>query len=142
MSKQIIPFGGTVEVSADGSLFEPVPEAKGLPVPSTTQEFPEVTSLDSPGGYREFIAGLKDSGEVSFVAGYTSDGYDLLIDLAGINCFWRVTFPLAPDQASAGDVFTFRGFVTPSIEANDVGAPISLNIAVRTTGEPVFTKGS
>lgn len=142
MSNQIIPYGGTVEVSADGSTFTEVPEAKGIPVPATTQEYPEVTSLSSANGFREFIAGLKDGGEVSFNCGYTSAGYTLISGLDGVLAYIRCTFPLAPNQTTTGDVFTFRGFVTPAIDANDVGAPIGLDVAVRVSGAPTFTAGS
>lgn len=142
MSDQIIPFGGTVEVSSDGSTFSEVPEAKALPVPATTTEYPEVTSLDSTGGFREFMNGLKDAGEVSFQCGYTPAGYALLDGLDGVKAYWRVTFPLAPSQSSTGDIFTFRGFVTPSVDAGDVGAPVNIDATVRISGAPTFTQGS
>jgi len=142
MSEQIIPFGGAVEVSDDNTTWVDVPEAKGMPVPQTTTEYPEVTSLDSPNGFREFIAGLKDAGEVSFQCGYTSAGYALIEGLDGVNCYWRVTFPLAPGQTTTGDVFTFRGFPTPAVDAGDVGAPINMDITVRITGAPAFAEGT
>lgn len=142
MSEQIIPFGGTVEVSSDGSTYQEVPEAKSIPVPQTSQEYPEVTSLDSPGGFREYLAGLKDAGELSFQAGYTSAGYTLIDGLEGVNAYWRVTFPLAAGQSTTGDVFTFRGFPTPAVDAGDVGAPVNMDVTVRVTGQPTFAAGA
>ena len=142
MSDQIIPFGGTVEVSSDGSTYSEVPEAKAIPVPTTTQEYPEVTSLDSAGGFREFIAGLKDAGEVAFQCGYTSAGYALIDGLDGVLAYVRVTFPQAPSQSVGGDEFTFRAFLTPSVDAGDVGAPINMDVNCRISGAPTYTAGS
>lgn len=142
MSEQIIPFGGSVEVSSDDVTYTSVPEAKAFPVPSTTTEYPEVTSLDSPNGFREFISGLKDAGEVSFQCGYTTAGYTLINGLDGVLAYVRVTFPLAPGQSTDGDVFEFRAFLTPAVEAGDVGAPINMNVNCRISGDLTFTAGS
>jgi len=35
-----------------------------------------VTNLDSSGGYREFIAGFRDGGEVSLTMNFTKTGFD------------------------------------------------------------------
>lgn len=142
MSEQIIPFGGTVEVSDDDVTYSEIPEAKGFPVPSVTTEYPEVTNLDSPGGFREFIKGLKDAGEVSFQCGYTSAGYTLINGLDGVLAYVRVTFPQAPGQSSAGDEFAFRAFLTPSLDAGDIGAPMNMDVSCRISGQPTFTAGS
>jgi hypothetical protein len=142
MTNQIIPYGGSVEISDDGSTFVEIPECKAVPVPTTSTEYPEVTSLDSPGGFREFIAGLKDAGELSFQAGYTSAGYALLTGFDGVLLYWRSTFPRSPSQTVSGDVFTFRGYVTPAIDANDVGVPVNLDINVRISGQPGYAEGS
>ena len=142
MSNQIIPYGGSVELSADGTTWAELAECKAIPVPSKTVEYPEVTSLDSPNGYREFITGLKDGGELSFQAGYTSAGYAAVEALDGTLAYIRCTFPLAPNQSTTGDVFTFRGFLSATPDASDVGAPVNMDVAVRVSGAPTFTAGA
>lgn len=142
MSEAIIPFGGTVEVSSDGSTYSEVPEARGIPVPEKTQEYPEVTSLDSPNGYREYVAGLKDGGELSFEANYTEAGMTLIEGLDGVEAYIRVTFPTQPSQTSSGDVFTYRGYLTATPNATDVGAPVTMTVNVRVTGARTFTAGT
>lgn len=142
MSEAIIPFGGSVEVSSDGSTWSAVPEARGIPVPEKTQEYPEVTSLDSTGGFREFIAGLKDPGELSFECNYTEAGMTLIEGLDGVLAHVRVTFPQQPGQASAGDVFSFRAFLTATPTADDVGAPVLMTVQARVSGARTFTAGS
>lgn len=142
MSEAIIPYGGTVEVSSDGSIWDEIPECRGIPVPTKTQEYPEVTSLDSPNGYREYVAGLKDGGELSFEANYTEPGMTLIEGLDGVEAYVRCTFPLQPSQTSAGDVFTFRAFLTATPNGTDVGAPVSMTINARVTGARTYIAGS
>ena len=115
-----------------------------MPLPSTTTEYPEVTTLSSPNGFREFIPGLKDGGEISFTAGYTPAGFELVNDLtaAGTLAYVRVTLPLAPSQSTTGDVFEFRAYLTPAPDAGDVGAPVNMEIACRISGDFTWTKGS
>ena len=77
MSKQIIAYGATVERSIDGGTnFVPIPECEGIAIPMVETDFQDVTSLDSPNGFREYIKGLKDAGVISLPCGYTSAGYE------------------------------------------------------------------
>lgn len=141
-SKQIIAYGATVERSLDGTDWESIPEAKGVAVPVVTQEYPEVTNLDSPNGYREYIKGLKDAGEITLPCGYTTEGYQQQVadQNADDAIYYRVTLRAAPGQAS-GDVFEFRGFPRPELEAGDIGEPINMNVVIRTTGDVIWTAG-
>lgn len=144
-TKATIAWGGKVERSLTGVLnsFTSIPEATGLAVPSVTTEYQDVTSLDSEGGFREFVKGLKDAGEISLACNYTPLGYEQQVaDQAAPDAvFYRVTMPKAPGQ-TAGDLFTFRAFPTPALEANDVGAPTKMNITMRITGAVSWTKGA
>lgn len=142
MSEAIIPFGGSVEVSSDGSTWNEIPECRGIPVPEKTQEYPEVTSLDSTNGFREYIAGLKDPGELTFEALYTEAGMTLIEGLDGVLAYVRCTFPLQPSQVSAGDVFSFRAFLTATPQAADVGAPVTMTVQCRVSGARTYTAGS
>ena len=145
MSNQIISYGATVERSQDDTTWTEIPECKGVAVPATTQEYPEVTSMDSPGGFREHIVGLKDAGEVTLPCGYTHAGYTQQVadqtaaESAAI--YYRVTLKPAPDQ-SAGDVFLFRGFPTPALEDSGLGEALNMNVAIRITGDVTFTAGA
>ncbi|MGR3452879.1 hypothetical protein [Pseudooceanicola sp.] len=142
-SKQIIAYGATVERSTDGETFAAIPEVKGVAVPAVEVEYQEVTSLDSPNGFREYIKGLKDAGEISVPAGYTAAGYEQQIadrDAAAA-IYYRVTLKAQPGQSS-GDVFEFRAFPNPELEGGDLGAPINMNIAMRITGDVTWTRGT
>lgn len=144
MSEQIIAYGATVERSTDDTTYTEIPECKGVAIPVVTTEYQEVTSLDSPNGFREYIKGLKDAGEITVPAGYTADGYEQQIadQNAAAAIYYKVTLKLQPGQSTTGDVFEFRGFPTPELEAGDVGAPINMNVQIRLTGDVTWTKGS
>lgn len=144
MSEQIIAYGATVERSADDVTYTAIPEVKGVAIPIVTTEYQEVTSMDSTGGFREYIKGLKDAGEVTVPMGYTADGYEQMLadQNAADSIYYRVTMKLQPSQSTTGDIFEFRAFPTPELEANDLGAPVNINLQLRMTGAPTWTKGS
>lgn len=144
MSNQIISYGASVERSTDGTTgWADIPEAKGVAVPSTTQEYPEVTNLDSPNGFREYIKGLKDAGEIDVECGYTATGYEQQVadNAAAGAIYYKVTLRPAPNQSS-GDIFAFRGFPTAGLVDNGIGEPLGMNVHIRITGDVTWTKGA
>lgn len=143
MSEQIIAYGATVERSVDGTTWATIPECAGVAIPTVETEYVEATSLDSAGGFREYIKGLKDAGVLSVSAGYTADGYEQqLADQAESGAiYYRTTLQPQPSQTT-GDIFEFRGFPTPMVEGNDVGALVGMTISIRTTGDVTWTKGT
>jgi hypothetical protein len=143
MSNQIIAYGATVKRSVDGVAFTKIPECKSVAIPTVEQDFVEATSLDSENGFKEYIKGLKDAGVLSVSAGYTAAAYEQqLADQAENGAiYYETTLKPQPDQAT-GDVFTFRGFPTPSVEPGDTGAIIGMTINIRTTGNVTWTRGA
>lgn len=87
----------------------PVAEINNINGPSKTRDSIDVTSLDSAGGYREFIGGFKDGGEVSFTMNFTRDGYILLNDDYESSDLQNYSIRL-PDQTSTQ--FDFFALVT------------------------------
>ena len=72
---------GTQFLRGDGSsneAFVAVAEVKNISGPDISRDFIDVSSLDSVGGYREFIAGFRDAGQVVLTMNYTRDSYDEL----------------------------------------------------------------
>lgn len=98
----------------------------------------DVTTLDSEGGYREFINGFVDGGEVG-AEGYMSDlgtGEAALIALVGgteQECV--ITF-------SNGATWTFDGVVTGFSTNAALEDPLSFSITVKVSGKPVFAAGT
>jgi hypothetical protein len=144
MSKQIIAYGALVERSIDdGTTWAKIPECKGIAIPMVETDYQDVTSLDSPGGFREYLEGLKDAGVLSLPCGYTSAGYaQQTADKAlGVPVKYRTTLKPAVDQ-NTGDVFEFSAFPTPQVEGGDLGAPVGMNVSLRTTGDVSWEAGT
>jgi predicted secreted protein len=78
-STALLGYGSVFEIVSDSSpdLFVAMLEVKSITPPSAKVDQVEVTHMQSPGRYREFISGLIDSGETSFdmnfIPGNTSD---------------------------------------------------------------------
>ncbi len=147
-TKQRIVYGATSEWGTDGNTYTAIPECKSLAVPAVEIEYQDATNLASPGGYREYVPGLKDAGSVEITCGYSSAGYETAHGYMTNNymthttmVYFRTTMPLETGQ-STGDVFTFTGYVTPRLETNQVGDIIGMTLAVRVTGQPSFQRGS
>ena len=63
---------------ASPEVFTAIAEINSITGPSMTRETIDVTSLDSTGGYREYITGFRDGGEVTLVMNFTRDGWEAM----------------------------------------------------------------
>ena len=96
----------------------------------------DVTTLDSPNGYRETIATLKDAGEVPF-SGFikSEDNIEVLLALAELQSIenWRIESPL-------GAKWDFSAFVkmVKEGEASPEGVR-SFSGSLRISGKPNYT---
>lgn len=96
----------------------------------------DVTTLDSSGGYKEFIAGQKDAGEVS-LAGFVKSEANMedMLALAEAQTVtdWSITFV-------SGSVWTFSGFVKMWKEAEStVDGVRGFSGSIRISGAPTYT---
>jgi len=143
-TKQRIVWGSTAEWSEDDTTYSSIAEVKALAVPTVEIEYLDATTLDSTGGYREYVAGLKDAGEITIPCGYTSGVYNSAIGYQnnGTLIYFRTTMPLETGQTTTGDVFQFTGYVRPVLQQNAIGELIGLDLVIRISGAPTFTEGS
>lgn len=143
MSEQIIAYGAKVERSVDDAAWAVIPECKGVAIPVVTTDFVDATTLDSTDGFKEYIKGLKDAGEIAVPCGYTAAGYEQQLGDQALPTpmYYRVTLKKQPSQTT-GDVFTFRGFPTPELEAGDLGAVVGMSVKIRTTGGVAWARGA
>jgi predicted secreted protein len=92
----------------------------------------DATTLDSPGGYREFLQGFKDSGELSLSGFHNADSAGqatmrTLYASGALGYFW-VTFP---DQT----VVAFRAYVkSHTVGAADVDGIVGYGCTLRISG--------
>lgn len=98
----------------------------------------DVTTLDSDGGYREFIGGFKDGGEVP-LEGYfepeTGKGQKELYDLfeSGEKEAFVIQFP--NNMAS----WEFNGVVTGFGTSADLEDPLAFSCTIKVSGKPTLS---
>ena len=92
---------------------------------SLTRDKVDATDLQSPDMYREWIAGLKDGGELSLSMNFVRDAVDeFVVDFdSGVIKEAVITFP---DTGATS--FTFDGFVT----GLEIGVPLETKVPCET----------
>lgn len=109
-----------------------IAEIRNITGPGMTRDFIDVTNLDSTGGYREFIGGFRDGGELTFTMNFTIDGYGaLLVDYESDTA--QSYELILPD--SGATVFSFSGYVTNlplNITPDDA---MTCDVTIKITGE-------
>lgn len=106
--------------------------------PSMTQETIDVTTLDSDGGYRDFIGGFKDGGEVSASGFFVpSDpgqaaAYEALESSTTEK--FAIEFP-----ASMGAKWEFDGVVTAFQTTAELEEAVGFEITIKVSGKPTLT---
>ena len=90
---------------------------KSISGPSITRDTHDTTVMTSPGGWREFIGGLKDGGEVSFTANWLprdESQTDLASEFDKDSCEsrsdWRIVVPACPGEPEV--YLEFAGILT------------------------------
>jgi len=96
----------------------------------------DTTTLDSPNGFKEFIAGFKDAGEVP-ISGIikSEDAMEAMLSLADSQKLekWEITAP-------NGATWDFDGFVKMFEEGEaTVDGVRNFNGTIRISGKPVYT---
>ena len=116
--------------------YDAIAEINSITGPSMTREFIDVTSLDSTGGYREFIGGFRDGGTVVLNMNFTRDGYEQMrLDFEDDDSHnYQIVIPGAD-----GPTLDFAAFVTDlpiSITPDD---KITVDVTLKVTGEVSLT---
>lgn len=136
-------FGAKLEwdKAADGN-YEQIGQVKDISGPSTSRSTIEVTAHDSPDGWREFVGGLKDGGEVTFAISFDAElpiHSDLLTDYDNNGCKpskWRLSLSTCGVQAATWE---FGGFLTAYAPGAPVDGSNTADLTVKVTGKPVLT---
>ena len=100
----------------------------------------DITTHDSTGGYKEYMSGLMDTGDVP-ISGYfdSSDTTGQLTMLTDMNAKTTreciIQFPV-----STGTIWTFNGLITSmKIGDSSVDGAIPFTATIKPTGQPVLT---
>jgi len=126
---------GTVFNRGDGESdeeFTAIAEINSISGPNLSRDTIDVTSLDSTGGYKEFIAGFRDGGEITLEMNFTLAGYtDMKDDFESDD---TVNYQIVlPDTGAT--TFDFAALVT----ALGVGIPnndkVTCSVTIKISGQ-------
>ncbi len=142
-------FGAYLEKQKNNSPSDYVTilGVKSMQGPSISRDTHDVTAMTSPGGWREFIGGLKDGGEVSFDANWLprdptqsqeDDGFMAEFDKDSCESRggWRIRVPACPGEDEV--LLTVFGIVTGqniTIPMDDV---MSFTGTIKVSGRPTL----
>ena len=122
-----------------GSAWVDIAEINSISGPSMTREQIDVTSLDSTGGYREFIAGFRDAGTISLSVNFTRSTYELMQGDFEDDDNQNYEIVLPDDELTS---IEFEGIVTEmplSITADD---KVTVDVTIKISGEITVNSGA
>src|SRR6056297_3367307 len=96
MTDAAIGYGAEFAIGdgADPEVFTKIAEVRAVTPPSMTREFADATHLESPDRYKEYVAALLDTEDVTVTLNYVPSATDTLFTAfhsAGGN--YQITFP-------------------------------------------------
>lgn len=139
MSNAIAGVGTIIQKWDGASAWDRIAEVTNISGPGMTREMIDVTSLDSTGGYREFIAGFRDSGTVVLSMNYTREGLDMFFadfeDDDAKN--YEIVLPDA-DETS----LEFEGLVQEYPLTIPTDSQVTMEVTIKITGGVTVNSGS
>lgn len=130
---------GTLFRRWSGAAWVNIAEVNSISGPSMSRDTIDVTSLDSVGGYREFIAGFRDPGTVQLAMNFTRDTFDTMKTDFESDTAQNYEIML-PDAENTS--LEFVGLVTElpiEITADD---KVTSTVTIKITGQVTLESGS
>ena len=151
-SQAFAPIGSELQIEILNTASPPVltfttiAELQNIQRSGSKSDLVDVTNHQSTGGYREFLATLRDAGDVTFSGNYipndlTQQALQTLFDGATLVACKIVLPPAGTFTVSLGS-WAFNAYVM----SNDYDLPHDkegkISGKLKITGKPVFTPGS
>lgn len=120
--------------------FTTIGQVKDIEGPNMSRENIDVTTHDSPQGFREFIPSLRDGGEVTFDIEYdpslvthgdTPEGLLGMFKTDNVPN-WQLIFPIEGSYGFYG--FAFTGYVSNFSSAEPVDGSVKASITIKVAG--------
>jgi predicted secreted protein len=139
MASTAVSGVGTLFRRWDSSEWQNIAEINTVTGPGRSRDTIDVTSLQSTGGYREFIAGFRDAGTVALAMNFTRDTYELMNDDFEVDTLQNYEIVL-PDPENT--TIEFVGFVTELGLAIPTDDKITSDVTIKISGKPVINSGA
>ena len=138
MASKAIAGVGTKFKRWNGSAWVDIAEINSITGPSMSRDTIDVTSLDSTGGYREFITGFRNAGTVVLAMNFTRATYETMLNDFESNTIQNYQIVL-PDAENTG--LDFEGLVSElplTIPADD---KVTADVTIQVTGNVYISSG-
>ena len=119
-------------VDSSATSYADIAEVNSITGPNLSRATIDVTSLDSTGGYREFIPGFRDGGEISLDMNFTPDGYNDLKDDFEAEVTWDYEIVMGN---AAATTLQFAGFVTALGVAIPMDDKVTASVTIKISGQ-------
>jgi len=107
--------------------------------PNKKRDTIDVTNMDSAGGYKEFIGGFRESGDLKCSMNFTRDTYDLMND--DFESETKQTYELAiPDDDNT--TMSFLGLVMDLGFKADTSKQVTADVTIKVSGQITINSGS
>jgi predicted secreted protein len=129
-------FGTTwAMATGGGTSYTNLADVTSIDVLDVKADTIDVTAHDSASGWREFIGGLKDAGELSMDINYDPAAHGTIFSNIGSDAVsHKITLP---DAGAA--VVTFDGIITGMKAQAPYDDKLSATVTVKVTGAPTIT---
>lgn len=135
MSDPVAQFGlGTELRISIAAVFTDVPYVQSISGPDETFDVIDVTTHSSVGGYREFITGLADGGEVTATLNWDADNAAHQALQAALENRELTPFQLFWPGYDTNNLADFDGYVTGLTRASPTDAQITRDLTIKITG--------
>ena len=124
MVEAFLGFGTLIKIGAGDTdpgpeTFTAIPSTSDISGPALTRNLVDITHQESADNTEQFIAGLKNNGEVTFSINYLPDNTYHQLLLADFVAGTARNFQLCFSNTAA-DIWTFTAFVTGFAPSNPV----------------------
>lgn len=128
-------FGTVLKLGdAAGTSFDAIAEVTSVDVLDVEVEDLDVTSHDSASGWREYIGGLKDGGELSFELNFDPAVHAALLTAVGASREFQIVMPAGVD-----DIIEFEGYIKSLSAAAPHDDKLTASAAIKVSGPVTIT---
>jgi predicted secreted protein len=124
--------------NAGTSQWQDIGGIQSITGPSMTRGTHDTTALDTPGGYRTFITGLRDAGTITLDVIFSNAGYALMKSDFESETVQNYEMVLPDAELTS---FEFEGLVT-ELPLTVSEAPITCRVTIKISGQVVMNSGS
>ena len=139
MASSAISGVGTLFRRWSGAAWVNIAEINSITGPGMTRDTIDVTSLDSTGGYREFITGFRNPGTLSMSMNFTRSTFDTMKDDFESDTAQNYEIVL-PDAEKTS--LEFEGLVTEIPLTIPPDDKVTVDVVIQISGQVTVASGS